>query len=316
MRTFMAAAATVLALTATPAAGQVVADPEANLVEELVVQALEPGPAWWRVKDGDTTVYILGIAEDAAPADVAWDRRALERRLDGANSLIVGTRIGLTGGLRDIPALLRARSQLKSKTPLEQTLPDPLRARFVQARTQIGQGPGRYAEWTPLVAGMRLVEDSQPKRTTTSVTALALKLAKSEKVKPVYPARYKAVPFMQRAFAGLTPAVHHQCLDAAIEDARAPAARKRAAVEAWARGDTPSALTEPRSFEKCLLILGGGAEFWTQVVGDQAGAIERALQTPGHSVALVSLRPLLAEGGVLDRLRARGVRVAGPGEGD
>jgi hypothetical protein len=31
-------------------------DPGAVVVEELVVQAKEPGPAWWVVKDGDSTV--------------------------------------------------------------------------------------------------------------------------------------------------------------------------------------------------------------------------------------------------------------------
>ncbi len=47
---------------------------------------------------------------------------------------------------------------------------------------------------------------------------------------------------------------------------------------------------------------------------DQVTAIEAALKTPGHAIAVVPLRPLLSQGGVLDRLRAAGFKVTTPGE--
>ena len=43
-------------------------------------------------------------------------------------------------------------------------------------------------------------------------------------------------------------------------------------------------------------------------------AIAGALKTPGHAIVLVPLRPLLAQGGVLDRLRSQGLTVKTPGE--
>ncbi|MCR5877409.1 TraB/GumN family protein [Phenylobacterium sp. J367] len=298
------------------AGAQPLADPEANLVEELVVQAIEPGPAWWRVVDGDTTVYVLGVAEDDVPKDIAWDRRALERRMKGANVLIAGNRVALQGGLRDIPALLRARNSLKSKTPLEATLPEPLRVRFVAAREKAGKPASRYAGWQPLIAGEMLVADVRGAKQAVSVTGTAEKLAKAGKVKVVTPATYQALPFVREALGGLTPAVHRQCLEGALADAEAPPARRRGALQGWARGDTAAAVSEPRSFDKCVLLLGGGPALWTRAVGDQAKAIEAALGAPGHAVAVVSLRPWLAEGGVAAQLKARGVRVLGPGEAE
>src|SRR5436190_23648842 len=102
------ALAVALFLLAGPAFGQAkLADPEANIVEELVVQAKEAGPAWWRVKDGDTTVWILGVGDDGIPTDIPWSRTALQRRMTGANSLILGTRVNIRGGGGDIPALPR-----------------------------------------------------------------------------------------------------------------------------------------------------------------------------------------------------------------
>lgn len=288
-------------------------DPEANIVSELVVQAREPGPAWWKVSDADTTVYILALADERLPKGLTWDQRWLQRRMKGANSLIVGTRVSLRAGLGDVPALLRARKKLRSKTPLEETLREPLRSRFVAARERAGLPAKRYAGWTPLMAAAQLTDDVQKAQTGPSTMDQIIKLAKAEKVKVVDPARYKAVPFMNTALASLTPSVHEQCLDGALTDLEAPPARGRAAAEGWARGDVGKALTAPRTFEKCLLLLGGGPELWRRMTADQAAAIVNALETPGHSVAVISLRPLLAEGGVVSQLRLRGVDVEGPG---
>jgi uncharacterized protein YbaP (TraB family) len=288
-------------------------DPEANIVEELVVQAKTPGPAWWKVSDGDTTVWILGVADESLPGGVTWDRRWTDRRLKGANSLIVGTRVSLKAKITDVPALLKIRGQLKSKAPMETTLPDGLRTRFVAARTRIGQPEKKYAGWQPLMAGQMLLADAKKAGGTAPVVDPILKAAKRGKVKLVDPARYDAMPFLRAAMGSLTPELQTRCLTWALDDAEAPAGRVRAAAEGWARGDVAAALREPRSFEKCLLLLGGGAELWKRVVADDATAIQAALATPGHSVAIVSLRLLLAEGGVAQTLEARGVEVEGGG---
>ena len=99
-----------IALTCGTAAAAPIEDPEATVVEALVVQAVEPGPAWWRVSDGDSIVYILGAPESPMPPGVRWDKRTVERRLTGANGLLMGSSI--TAGLRDLPALLKIRAQL------------------------------------------------------------------------------------------------------------------------------------------------------------------------------------------------------------
>jgi len=309
-----AVAAAVLLAPGWAAAQARLEDPDANIVEELVIQAREPGPAWWKVSDADTTVWILGLVDDEVPAGVTWDRRFLDRRLKGANSLIVGTRVSLSAKVSDVPAFLRIRKQLRSKTPVEQTLPEPLRARFVAARERIGQPAGRYASWTPLVAGQMLLADAERGRAKgVAVQQTILQAAKREKVKRVEPARYEAMPYVRAAMASLTPPLEQQCLGLALDDIAAPPGRARAAAQGWARGDVAAALTEPRGFEKCLLLLGGGGDLWRRMVKDNTAAIAAALEKPGHSVAIVSLRPLLAQGGVVQSLEARGIEVEGAG---
>ena len=44
-------------------------------------------------------------------------------------------------------------------------------------------------------------------------------------------------------------------------------------------------------------------------------ALTEALKTPGHAVAFYPMRGLVAEDGVLDKLRARGITVRTPGDG-
>jgi hypothetical protein len=90
--------------------------------------------------------------------------------------------------------------------------------------------------------------------------------------------------------------------------------RARAAGEGWVRGDVKAAVDYPRSFDRCLLLLAGGERMWRQATHNQARDIETALKKPGHAVAVVGLRRLLADDGVLEQMRARGYTVRGPGE--
>ena len=313
MRTWMVAASLALA-TVGPARAQPLPDPEAHIVEELVVQARERGPAWWRVSDADTTVYILALPETDIPPGLAWDPSVLDRRLKGANALIGGS-VAMDASVRDAPALYRMYRRMKSKIPMEQTLPAPLAARFAAAREKAGQPAKRYAGWAPIAAGAMLMGDVErtgpPWR---DAEAAVRRKANRLRLPRRNSARYDAMPYIRAAYASLTPQTQHHCLAEAltyVEDGDTQAAR---AARGWARGDVAEALTAPRGIDKCLLVLGGGAELWRRTVKDHAGDIEAALKAPGHAVAMVRLRQLLAQDGVIATLEARGIRVTGPRE--
>jgi hypothetical protein len=47
---------------------------------------------------------------------------------------------------------------------------------------------------------------------------------------------------------------------------------------------------------------------------DEVEALSAAMKTPGHAVAVFGIRGLVARGGVLDQMRARGFEVSTPGE--
>ena len=84
------------------------------------------------------------------------------------------------------------------------------------------------------------------------------------------------------------------------------------ASRAWARGDVAGALAAERTWERCIAATPGAQTFDARFKADMSGDIRKALARPGVTLAVVPLRPLLSEGGVLDRLRQEGFTVETP----
>ena len=293
----------------TPAA---LVDPDATLVEELVVTARLPGPAWWRVSDADTTVYVLGIPS-IAPKHQQWDRLIFDRRLTGANAVILpfnGLRVKLTGA----PGALIALMRLKSGKPFETSLDPATRTRFTAARTKIGQPAERYKTNSPLAAGLLLINDyrDQASLTTTDPIKLIRYLAQRDRVKIVQRA-YDLGPLIG-AMSRTSASAGRTCLDESLREAEAGPGGVLTASRAWADGRVADALQAERSYERCLAAAPGALAFDTKVKIDMMNDIIAAMRTPGHAIAVVQLRPLLAKGGVLDRLEEVGYDVKTPGE--
>lgn len=316
MLTRLAAPVLAALLCALPAAAQVgpdpPLDPDEALVEELVVRGRLPGPAWWRVSDADTTVYVLGVPS-LAPKRMQWDRAIFERRLAGANVVIlpfVNVRAKVGGSLGTAFNLLRIRSG----GPFEARLDPATRARFVAVRTRLGRDAKRYNTANPLAAGVQLAIDYRDKAQLTNMdpAKLVRLLAQQQRVK-VIEKSYDLGPQLGSIIR--TPAsVGRLCFDEVLAQAEAGPGVTLAAARAWAEGDVAGALSNERTYERCLSAVTGGRSYDERTKADTAGAIATALKTPGHSIALVPLRPLLAQNGVLERLRGQGFTVKTPGE--
>lgn len=301
-------------MLAAPAAAQtpLPPDPDAVLLEELVVTAIEPGPAWWRVSDGDTTVYVLGVPS-IAPKRMQWDRSTFEKRLAGANVVLlpfVNVRVKASGSIGAAFNLMR----LKSARPFEESLDPATRARFVAVRTRLGQDAKHYGTSNPLAAGVQLAVDYRDRSQLTNMDpAKLVKLLAQRQKAPVVEKTYD----LGRQLGGILrtpPAVGRACFDEVLAQAEAGPGVTLAAAKAWADGDVRGALENERTYERCLAMTSGGRAYDDQLKADEAAAIANALKTPGHAIALVPLRPLLAENGVLARLQAQGFVVKASGE--
>ncbi|WP_293361902.1 TraB/GumN family protein [Phenylobacterium sp.] len=310
--TLVAALAAVPAVAQTPAPAPLPDDPDATLVEELVVRGRLPGPAWWRVTDADTTVYVLGVPS-LAPKRMEWDRAIFERRLQGANVVIlpfVNVRAKVGGSVGTAFNLLR----LRSGGPFEDRLDPATRARFVAVRTRLGQDAKHYPTSNPLAAGVQLAIDYRDRSELTNMdpAKLVRLLAQRQRVKVVEKS-YDLGPQLSGILR--TPASTGRiCFDEVLSQAEAGPGVTRAAARAWAVGDVEGALQNERTYERCLAVISGGRTYDERTKADTAAAIAGALKQPGHAIVLVPLRPLLAQNGVLERLRKQGLTVKTPGE--
>ena len=308
----VALAASVGAQVPITPAQPIPGDSDAVLVEELVVTARLRGPAWWRVSDGDTTVYVLG-SPSIAPKRMQWDRSVFERRLQGASMVIVpyqDVRVKMSGVVGTAFNYLR----LRSGGAFEETLEPATRARFVAARTKLGQPANHYKTRNPLAAGLILATDYRDSTnlTNSDPTKLIKYLAQAAKV-PVVQKSYDIGPLMGAVIR--TPqAAGRGCFDEVLQQVEAGPGVTLAATRAWAEGDVRGALENERTYERCIALVPGAQGFDARTKADQVAAIEKALKIPGHAIAVVPLRPLLSQGGVLDRLRADGFEVKTPGE--
>ncbi|WP_293677673.1 TraB/GumN family protein [uncultured Phenylobacterium sp.] len=315
-------AALALMAFAAPAAGQATAtgsgaaldDPEANVVEEFVVVARDRGPAWWRVSDDDTTVYILALPETGLPPDLVWDQAGLNRRLRGANALVGGGRnYRMSLSFKTLGLLLSLRRSLRQKGEMEDDLAEPLRSRFVAAREAAGKDARAYRGWGPLAAGFLLLNDSRDDGPRwRDAQGDVRKAARKLKVRERTGEKRDAAPALREFKAGLTLEIQTACLSAALDDIEAGRAPAAEAARGWARGDVGAALKGPRGFQKCFLAVTGGPEIWRQQINDEAKGIAAELERPGKAVAIVWLRQLIAEGGVIETLEAQGLDVEGP----
>lgn len=315
MRKRLAAMAALTALTAAASARAQTAappidDPEANVVEELVVNAKLPGPAWWKVSDGDTTIYVLGMA-DSLPKGMGWDTSVLERRLDGAFTVILPAQAH--AGLTDIPALLKLRKKMKADRPLDQIAPE-LAPRLDRAWTSAGLKAGEWREWKPLGAGVFLaigasrksgMVGAEPEKTIE-------RLARKHKVKARPAASIRAMPMLKTLVREQTEAGGLACLEGVVAEVEAGPGPARRAARAWADGDVRNALLKPREADRCNMAMPGIAEALRRMTAVQADAVAEAMKKPGKAVAAFPLRSLVAEGGVLEQLKARGFKVTTP----
>jgi uncharacterized protein YbaP (TraB family) len=167
----------------------------------------------------------------------------------------------------------------------------------------------------PWLAGVRLadafrervgLDDEEPLKAVR-------RAAKRAKVKtePALVLKDRAVP-LARALSALPDTVGVACLEDAVEAVEGGDGALRRAAAGWAVGDVATALTSPRTGDRCLAAIPGAGALKREALAKQASAIEAALGRRGHTVAVLSLRSLVAQGGVLDQLRSRGHAVQTP----
>lgn len=291
-------------------------DSQANLVEELIVNARLPGPAWWKVSDGDTTVYVMGVPA-FVPNKQDFDDSVLRRRLDGATVLIIGQEPEVR--ILSLLALIPGKGkQFTMAKPMRDTLPPDLRARLEAQLKARGKPLSEHDDLKPALAGFVVANSRGDGGVSISLGNFSDRirdLAKSKEV-AVHPRVKKLGDYdligMVKSLAEAPQPLQELCLDAGLKQAENGLASIRETADQWAEGQVREVVSADRGFQRCLASTPWIARQFKDGQDDAVDAITSALKKPGKAVAVIELRSLLTQGGVLDRLRAKGFTVTAP----
>jgi hypothetical protein len=278
----------------------------AVLSDAALIAPARAGPAWWRVSDGHAEVWILG-APQVTPKAVFWDTSSVERRLAGAGRLIIAPQP--KGGLAAMASVLGSAA---SSTPMEASLPAPLRKRFDKVAASIGKDAKAYDHWKPAFAGVMLAGDVYKSADLKQgeVEALVRKLARKAGVVEA-PAGSFDVSVMANGAAALSPAGQQICLSGTLHGLELGPAKLKADAADWARGAPHISAPDPAGLA-CLAAMPAMQRQAERGVADETAALSAALKEPGRTLAVLDLQRLTMSGGVFDRLRAKGLTVSGP----
>lgn len=293
-------------------------DPEANLVEALIVNARLPGPAWWKVSDADTTVYVLGVPA-MVPSKIEVDDSVLRRRLDGANVLIMGQEADISV-VRIIALAIGGRKIFIMDQPMRQTLPVDLRERLEARLKSMKEKPDSMDEIKPAFAGFLVANAQDGGNVSISLGSVTDRIRDIAKDKSI--AKRPRIQTLDgyslvgavKTLAQAPKPLQELCLDAGLRQAENGDGGIKRTAEAWARGEVRQVVSADRGFQRCLASTPSIARELRDGRDDAVKAIGSALKTPGKAVAVIELRSLLAQDGVLDQLKAKGFTVTTPGD--
>lgn len=301
-------------------------DASGEPVEEIVVLGERPGPQLWRVTSGEHTLWLLGLLQPL-PKRMAWKSDAVEQVLDDSQEVIaaggaLSARVGLVGGIR-LYRQWREIRRLPGEATLAEVLAPPLQARFDALREKYARRDRRLGELRPIFAAGRLFGAAVERVGLTlenDVHERVLKLAKRRDL----PIRQVKIELedpgkLLAAIGELPQAQQVACLEITVARLENDVGAMRARAQAWADGDIDAFRAVPYADQEaaCWQALGSAQEIAPLVARAQAewlGYVDAALARSRVSLAMSPLDRILAPGGVLATLRAKGYAVRGPDE--
>jgi uncharacterized protein YbaP (TraB family) len=310
MLKIIGAAVTAAIALASAATAQKSADDRAQ-AEDIVVTGRRSGAPMWTVRSDTTTLVLVGGINGVSKT-THWDPAALTEALRKADRVMFPQSYTLTASpFRAIGWL--AKWNKMSSLPKGQSLSaiaGPQAMRRLAALRARGMVRADYDRRHPL----HLSQDLRSRAKGDidygpDVADYAAHAAKKHKLAKVVPTqRSKAKPVVKDLFAS-TPQDHLPCLDAALTLAEAGPAAVQARSDAWAARRVRDVLNSPADpvYDRCWPS-GVFAERETGLL-DQ---MKQLLAEPQVTMAVLSLRTLAEQGGILDGLEAAGFDIQGP----
>ena len=299
-------AALLLAATTTPALAQ----DRAEDVDAIVVSAQRSGAPMWTVDTPRGAVILVGEIA-AVPEATPWHPDRLEDATRAADRVILPVKSRISPG--DILRLIFAGGRI-TRLPGDSVASDYLDSVQLARLTALEEEYDRdYARRSFLLTSYDLLARRlgfmrDTGRDASDVVRRAARRADVD-ADPVDTLRGED---MLDNLADADPRQHLACLDAAMTATEAGSDIIEQRGADWRAYDVPAVMANPLELALGQCWPWTDAEMGPQLRGLWVDSIERAIAQDGVTLAVVPLRVLAEEDGVLDRLESRGHDVSGP----
>ena len=288
-------------------------------IDELVVTSERAGPGMWHVHRGAANVWILGSIAPL-PRDITWRSKQVENVLESTSQVLVQKPLEIS-----IPRILwmliadRPLLMVRGGKRLKDVLPPDLHARFAAQRGKVTDDAAKWERYRPIIAAAFLQQAAfhQVNLSMRLDLGAALRiLAKKHGVR-VEEVKVAGVGDMLEALKTMSPATEGTCVGASLTTIESGLPRLIDRAQAWASGNVErlEGLPEFKEVDACRAALDSGrgaADVITRIRQTWLSTIEKYLQNPGTTIAVVNLDLLLERGGLLDQLRANGYDYEAP----
>jgi uncharacterized protein YbaP (TraB family) len=273
----------------------------------------------WHVHRGDAHVWVLGSLTPL-PRGITWRSHQVEHVLDTTNQVLVQKPFEVS-----IPRILwvlitdRSLLLVTGGKRLKDVLPPDLHERFAALRRNYTDDANKWEHYRPIVAALFLQQAAFHKIGLSMRLDLgaALRILAKDRHVRVEEVKMAGTGDMLGALKTLPAAAENTCVQASLVTIESAMPRLLERAQAWADGDIERLqnLPVPPEVDACRASLDAGrgaSDLITRMRQSWVGSIEKYLQKPGTTIAVVNFDLLLERGGVLDQLRAAGYDIDPP----
>ncbi|WP_167284959.1 TraB/GumN family protein [Marilutibacter alkalisoli] len=302
-------------------------------IDAVVVSGVLPGPGLWKVSNGGHVMWVLGTVSPL-PRKMEWEAREVGQVMARAQELMwwpsvsFSADVGFFRGLALAPKVIGMRKN-PDGARLEDVVPAEDYARWaVLKRKYVGRS-NRIEGWQPIYAALELYGeaiDDTGLRQSGVIEPVLEKLARTHGVTQSRPVIKVVIEDPKQAIAELrkTRFDDLDCFRKTLDKLEGELGIMRERANAWAVGDLEELATLPDTnhYQACLdavqatevISRRSGGDLLARMREEWLGEAERALSNNDVTLALLSLRQLQGEDGLVAELRARGYTVEAPGE--
>lgn len=327
-----------LAAALSPAHAQVDASTAPAASDERVLDTAVvrvPGPGMWKVRKGENTLWVLGTVSPL-PAGMAWNSskaRSVIRQADAvidAPSVVVDADIGFFGKLALLPSLVGVRSNPGDKE-LRDVLPAPLYAQWSALKQRYIGRDRSIEEWRPIFAGMKLYEEAIRDNGLSGRDVVFAELDEALKARGLMSVSVSARVKIKNPKAIVkefktTQLGDIECFEKTLDRVEHDLPVLAARAQAWAAGDLQAlaSLRNPDLGDVCKRAMLGGdfaAKHGMDALEAQSrrkwiAEAESSLARHRVTFAVLPMNEVLAPGGLVAALAAKGYTVEAPGSGE